>query len=102
MDPLLANPAMSPVTSDRSGAENTEISNSYCASPQRRVHERLPLERSFVAPERQPARAEASPELPGLMLVFTAVREADVYVPRSLGTLRHGNEFLERTRSPGG
>jgi len=72
--------------------------------------ERLPLALSFVVPERQPAKAgeapDASPELPGLMLVFTAVCEADVYVPRSLGTVRHGNEFLERTRSapgaPGG
>ena len=58
------------------------------------------------APERQPAGAaeapQASPELPGLMLVFTRVREAYGYVSRSLGTVRHGNEFLERAWSPWG
>jgi hypothetical protein len=66
--------------------------------------ERLPLQLAFVAPERQPGAAapETPPELPELTLVFTAVREADVYVPRALGTVRHGNEFLERTGNPWG
>jgi len=68
--------------------------------------ERLPLELAFVAPERQTEGAAkqpvAPPALPELMLVLTTVREADVYVPRALGTVRHGNEFLERGWSPWG
>ena len=62
----------------------------------------LPVEFALTCPERGGAmggesnstQASELPVLPDLDLVFESVREVDVYIPRSLGTLRHGNEFI--------
>jgi hypothetical protein len=65
--------------------------------------ERLPIEIGLIGPERQSGPAAEGqdaantdqPVLPDLELVFHSVREVDVYVPRNLGTVRHGNEFID-------
>jgi len=69
---------------------------------------RLPVNISLTGPERRGATQDESdstqsselPLLPDLDLVFESVREVDVYIPRSLGTLRHGNEFIGNIRRP--
>ena len=60
---------------------------------------KLPLRFTLQCPERGGVSPDAGsgpdgelPVLPDLALVFESLREVDVYVPRSLGTLRHGNE----------
>jgi hypothetical protein len=63
---------------------------------------RLPVNIALMGPEGRGATQGESdsaqsielPVLPDLDLVFESVREVDVYIPRSLGTLRHGNEFI--------
>jgi small nuclear ribonucleoprotein (snRNP)-like protein len=63
--------------------------------------ERLPVKACLTGPERQsgPVADDTTDidlhALPDLELVFHSVREVDVYIPRSLGTVRHGNEFFD-------
>lgn len=63
--------------------------------------EYLPLNFSMVAPERQQSdEASTTNEvyqelLPKLKLAFYTERVADVYIPRSLGTLRHSGEYID-------
>jgi hypothetical protein len=66
----------------------------------------LPIELVLTCPERRnttesdngSTQASELPVLPDLVLAFESMREADAYIPRSLGTLRHGNEFIEENR----
>ena len=63
----------------------------------------LPIDFALTCPERQKALkgenqsiyTDKLPVLPDLVLVFESERVVDVYIPRSLGTLRHANEFIE-------
>ncbi len=60
----------------------------------------LPVEFSMVAPERRTPETPVENEayqglLPELALVFYSVRIADVYIPRSMGVLRHGVDYLD-------
>ena len=62
--------------------------------------EYLPLNFSMVAPERQEGEESVTNEvyqelLPKLELAFYTERVADVYIPRSLGTLRHSGEYID-------
>jgi hypothetical protein len=62
----------------------------------------LPIDLALTCPERRGVLEGESdsthiselPVLPDLVLVFESVREVDVYIPRALGTLQHGNEFI--------
>jgi hypothetical protein len=64
----------------------------------------LPIEAAMIGPERKNVPAPQNPEimdndlfeLPDIELVFDSMREVDVYVPRSIGTLRHGNETTDK------
>ena len=71
--------------------------------------DRLPLELELVALERAERASEQTtggeesgyPPLPNLVLVFDALREVDVYLPREIGTLRHRSAPAESaTASP--
>ncbi len=63
----------------------------------------LPIEYAMIAPERREADSPESPIenevyqelLPELKLVFYSERIADVYIPRSMGVLRNGADFIE-------
>ena len=63
---------------------------------------KLPVDFALTCPERRGAMGSESdltqagelPVLPDLIFVFESEREVDVYIPRSLGTLRHANEFI--------
>ena len=62
----------------------------------------LPVDFVLTCPERRGHTGDESdlteagklPVLPNLVLVFESEREVDVYIPRSLGTLRHANELF--------
>lgn len=60
----------------------------------------LPIKFTMIAPERRESDAPIENEvyqelLPELELVFYTERLADVYIPRSLGTLRKGADFMD-------
>ncbi|MEE9351602.1 MAG: hypothetical protein V3U78_05030 [Thiotrichaceae bacterium] len=65
--------------------------------------ENLPIEFSMIAPERRDANSPDSPIenevyqefLPEIKLVFYTERIADVYIPRSIGVLRNGADFVD-------
>ncbi len=64
---------------------------------------RLPCRLELIAQEHLPAPsrnpAPKTPSVPGsipnLHLVCKSARETDVYIPRTLGVLRHGGEFID-------
>ncbi len=65
--------------------------------------DRLPLDLTLVAPERQQGKeGDATdnhedtryPALPRLSLLFDTIRGVDIYIPRNKGLLRHGGEFV--------
>lgn len=60
----------------------------------------LPIEFSMIAPERRESEAPIENEvyqelLPELELVFYTERIADVYIPRSMGILRNGADYID-------
>jgi len=60
----------------------------------------LPIEFSMIAPERRESEAPIENVvyqelLPELELVFYTERVADVYIPRSIGVLRNGADYID-------
>jgi small nuclear ribonucleoprotein (snRNP)-like protein len=84
----------------RKGSLSLRLGDLPAVYTQRISSKHLPLQFSMIAPERRegdmPVENEVYQELlPELEMIFYTERIADVYIPRSIGTLRNGAESMD-------